>query len=408
MFDLLLKHAFNLGLRGITILLRFALVFGLGKYYSTEDLGVYGLFNTTITIVIFFLGFDFYAYAHREILKAQKPQQVTYLLNSLAFFAITYLVVLPVCLVVFFAGVLPVEYIAWFYIIVTFEHIGQELYRLFILYDKQLFANILLTIRMASWIVPVVGYWVVADFKELRLEPIFWMWISGQAVAIIVGVIGLRRYYKGVGRTGPIDWYWIKRGIPVASQFLVGTIAYKIIEFSDRYFLDYYLDKTAVGVYTFYYNFANLLQTLVFTIVIAQLYPKLAEYYGNNEMDKYNEYKKSFTRQVFWVSIGSSVLVLLAIIPAIEIVGKQEFYDNFLTYGLLVFAITLLNLSFIPHYILYAVGKDRIIMVSTIVCALVNVTSNLIITPRLGLAGSALSTVISYFVLMIIKFFYAK
>ncbi len=407
MANSLINHVSNLGLRGLTILFRFLLVLGLGKYYSTADLGLFGLFNTTVTIVIFFLGFDFYSYAHREILKKDKDNQLEFITGSIAFFAITYLIVFPACLIVFFFNVLPLEYLFWFYIIVFFEHISQELYRLFILFGYQLFANVLLFIRVAVWVIPVIIYWLMKDFTGLDLNIIFWCWSVGSGGSIVIGIVYLKRYYSGIPYNLTINWDWVKKGIPVSAQFLVGTLAYKIIEFSDRYFLNYYLDKKAVGVYTFYYNFANILQTLVYTLAIAQLYPKLTEFFAKNDLVSFNTYKVKFIKQIILISVLSSVVVMAIIVPAIEITGKQEFYDEFLTYVVLIAAVTFLNLSFAPHYVLYSMHRDKIIMISTVACALINIVCNLLLTSRFGLIGSALSTLTSYAFLMIIKFYYA-
>lgn len=400
-------HVSNLGIRGLTILLRFVLVLGLGKYYSTEDLGVFGLFNTTITITIFFLGFDFYAYAHREILKSDKSLQVGMLSNSIVFFIATYLVVLPVSLAVFFLDVLPIQYLTWFYLIVILEHFSQELYRLFILFGNQLFANILLFLRMAAWILPAIGYWVASDFVGLQLRAIFFWWVLGVGISVIVGFVRISRHYSNLSFSSEINWIWIRKGVPIATRFLIGTIAYKVIEFSDRYFLDYYLDKKAVGVYTFYYNFANVLQTLVFTLVIAQLYPRLVEYYTNSEFTLYQEYRVKFFKQVLIVSLGGSLIVLFGIAPAIEIIGKPEFYENFSTYVVLIVAIAVLNISFVPHYVLYATGRDNVIMMCTLGSALINILCNLILTSRFGMIGSAVSTLMSYIFLVGSKYYFS-
>lgn len=403
----LIDHSLNLGIRGITIVLRFLLIFGLGRYYSTEDLGVFGLLSTTITIVIFFLGFDFYAYAHREILAAGKKEQVKHIGSSLALFAITYIIVLPICLFIFFANILPIHLLVWFYVLAILEHISQELYRLFILFSQQLFANVLLFLRMAAWILPVLFYWLFNDFVDLQLEIIFSAWCVGLLVSVGLGIYRLKQHYASVSIDWQVDWQWIRRGIFVSAQFLVGTLAYKVIEFSDRYFLDYYLDKKSVGIYTFYYNFANTLQTLVFTLVIANLYPKLAEYYVTGKKDLFESYKQQFQKQVILISLIGSILVFFIIFPILYFVAKPEFYDSITTYAVLIVAVTLLNISFVPHYVLYAKGRDKAIMVTTLVCAGINIVFNLMLTQKYGLLGSASSTVLSYSFLLISKYIYA-
>lgn len=398
----------NLFLRGLTIGLRFILVFGLAKYYSIYDLGVYGLFVTTTTLLIFFLGFDFYSYAHREILATPDRLQPDLIKNKIAFWGISYLIVGPLAGVIFLTGILPSSLIFWFYLILLFEHLAQELYRLFILLGQQVFANILLFIRMAAWVIIVLIYWIVNNFQNLDITIIWMLWSMGVISSVILGFHRLINHYKPFKLSPGIDWQWIKKGIVVSIPFLIGTLAFKVIEFSDRYFIDFFVGKEAVGVYTFYYNFANVLQTVVFTLVIAELYPKLIEYYQNGDSQLFAQASKKFSRQVTLISASSMVVVALCIIPAIEIIDKPEFYDDFAAYIVLIIAVTLLNISFIPHYLLYAKRKDKILMVTTLYGAGVNVLGNLILTRYFGLIGSAFSTLLSYLLMVILKYRYLK
>lgn len=71
----------------------------------------------------------------------------------------------------------------------------------------------------------------------------------------------------------PIDWQWIRRGVKVSLLFFVGTIAFKLIDFADRYFIDYYHTKTDVGIYTFYSSMANLVEIIVHTAVVIVFLP---------------------------------------------------------------------------------------------------------------------------------------
>ena len=52
--------------------------------------------------------------------------------------------------------------------------------------------------------------------------------------------------------------------------------------------------------------------------------------------------------------------------------------------------------------------KDKVIMTSTLVAVLFNISLNFILIPLYGLIGGALATLISIFVMMSFKLFYAK
>lgn len=400
------KAVLNLLVRGTTIVLRFALVFGIGKYYSTEELGVFGLFNTTVTLMVFLLGLDFYYFAHREFLNSPKDQHSALIRDNIIFWLIAYAVICPLSLLVLPNNVLPINILGWFYVILILEHLSQELYRYFVVFEMQLFANLLLFLRSGAWVIVIAIQWIAMDFKGLELTAIWQAWTIGAAVSVMIGFAALKGRLPDAKLLGPINFKWIKDGLRISLRFFLATIAYKVIEFSDRYFLDVYHGKSAVGVYTFYYNFANVLQTVVFTIVIAELYPKLIQYFRPETIEDYVAYERTFKRQVSIISVMGGFLLIVGIIPVLWVMEKPEFDQYFNVYVVLIIGVTLQNLSFIPHYILYAQKKDNVILATTVVGALINVSFNLVLTSQYGLYGSAISTLVSYLFILLAKFYY--
>ena len=65
----LTERSINLFLRAITIALKFLLSILVIKKLSIEDYGIFGLFQSTIIIMTFIVGFDFFSFSAREMLK---------------------------------------------------------------------------------------------------------------------------------------------------------------------------------------------------------------------------------------------------------------------------------------------------------------------------------------------------
>ena len=76
----------SLFLRGVSILSRFLIVFFLTKEISLEFQGQYTLLNTTISILVIFLGLDLYVYITRQIIRVQS--NYIFFLKQLLFFNI--------------------------------------------------------------------------------------------------------------------------------------------------------------------------------------------------------------------------------------------------------------------------------------------------------------------------------
>jgi O-antigen/teichoic acid export membrane protein len=88
--------------------------------------------------------------------------------------------------------------------------------------------------------------------------------------------------------------------------------------------------------------------------------------------------------------------------------GKIEFYAHLPVYYILILANTILNISYVPHYILYAKDADRLIVWSTLTGSLLNITGNILVIPRYGLIGASLSILVSYLVIWALKEYYAQ
>ncbi|WP_297484114.1 oligosaccharide flippase family protein, partial [Sulfurimonas sp.] len=258
----------NLGLRGLSMLAKFLLIIYIGKFLSVSELGEYGLFVTTVTISIYFLGLDFYTYNTREILAKEKEARLPLIRDQFVFHLLVYVIVLPLLLSIFLFGIIETKFIVYFYLILVFEHLAQELYRLYTTLQKPIFANFLLFLRTGLWVYVIIAVWYVNIDGLKNLTTVWIGWIVGSFVSIIVGVVSLNKEYDFKGLAEKIDWVWIKNGLKVSMPFFVATLAYKVIEFSDRYMIDYYMTKADVGIYTFFGSIANTINIVVFTLVI--------------------------------------------------------------------------------------------------------------------------------------------
>lgn len=394
----------NLMLRVLTIALRFLLIFYIGKFYTASNLGIFSLFGTTTAIAVMLLGFDFYAFSQREIIGQEKGIQFRRLIDQLAFWAISYFLFLPVTYFVFLSGVLPIELTFWFYCILVFEHLSQELFRLLIAIRLQFVANVLFFIRTSAWVIPVFAYWYWSDFADFTLDIIWICWFVGSMLSVIIGFIWIGIYYRGYITFGPVDWRWIESGFYVTIPFITCTVAYKIVEYSSRYFIDLILSKADVGIFSFFMNIVNVMQTFVYTLVIQEMYPRLTELYlTDSSEESIKEYQEKFFRGVVSFSLIGLFGLAIVIFPLMHFLNRSDFAKELPAYFVLLVGAVLMNLSFVPHYILYARRKDNIILNATLISAGISLVANFFMISYFGILGAAISFFISSLMLYVFK-----
>jgi len=111
---------------------------------------MYGLLTITISYALYFLGFDFYIFTTREVLKAELETQGRLLKSQVGLSLLLYAVFLPLSMSLFVFGLLPWWLAPWFLGLLILEHINQELNRLLVAINRQLIASWVLFLTRAS------------------------------------------------------------------------------------------------------------------------------------------------------------------------------------------------------------------------------------------------------------------
>jgi len=221
---------------------------------------------------------------------------------------------------------------------------------------------------------------------------------------LLLGIYKISTMFNISKKQFKVNYIWITTGIKISSIFLLSTFMLKIIEFSDRYMIKYILNHESLGIYTFYVSFSNVAQVIVFTVVVMTFLPSILD---SNKIN-YINLKNKFNKHIIIVSIISFFVVILALYTALFIVSKNLLYENIIVFYILNFAILIQNISLIYYYTLYKRKKEKIILISTIVAAIINVICNFIFIPHFGLIGAALSTIIAIFTMSVFQYFFIR
>lgn len=391
----------NLVYRGLTIIFKFLLSIIIVKKLSVHDLGVYGIFQTTVTLMVYILGFDFYTYNARELLKTNSKDPSFYIGNQMVFHALFYLLIIPLSLLLFFNNVISTEYLIYFYLILVAEHISQEIYRILIVLKKSVIASFTLLLRAGLWIFVLYFIWVF-NWTSQTIKDIFVLWSIGALISIIIGIFYIRFNFKFA-----VDFTWINKGIKVATPFFIATIFYKIIEFSGRYFIDFYWTKEDVGIFTFFSGIANTMFVFVQSTVIIVMSPYLIE--GSNKgFKEFSKVFKNYKNQILYTTGIGFLLASVFIYPLLMYLNNDLLTQNIVVFFLLLLAVTFFCFSYIPHYGLYAFHKDKQLLWASLIGAIINIITNFVLVPSYGVLGAAIAQALSMLSLFLSKEFLYK
>ena len=392
-------------LRGISIVAKFVFT-ALFFKFSEAGFGEYSLVATTILLLVFLMGMDFYSYANRAVLAPDSnPQKIIF--NQFSLYAILYILLAPVVYLVFKAADFNSDYFGLFFLVLITEHLNFEFYRLLFVFKKPLAANLNLFLRNGLWVL-AASIWLLV-YQQIDVKTVLWFWLIGDLAALMFSLaISWSKRHKISLQNFKWDKSWIIKGLIVSLPYILGSLAYKTIEFSDRYLIDYFMGKQAVGVYAFFANMANVLNIVIFTLVISVLYPTLVESIMHKNQSLFNKIFRQFRKEIILYSIVIGVGLLIFLPVVLYVIGKTQYVDKLYIFVLLLLANMVLNFSFLYHFIIYAHHEDWRIFRATGLAAVLNIVLNWFLIPFWGIAGAAVSTLASFGLIAVLKYFDAR
>jgi O-antigen/teichoic acid export membrane protein len=374
--------------RAIGILSRFLITFLFTKKISLEFQGEYTLYNTSITLIILLLGLDFYMYSNRYVIK-HNDRALFALKNQFVLQLVMYTISFAVFYLLFGDTYFGLKFLLLFFSTTFLDHLAQDFFRLYIVLKKVLLANIILFIKSSLWTGFLVIYLFLDEKPTISIEQVLIYWSFSSVLAIIIGFYfypnSLNFFKEEISKT------WILKGIKVGCLLLVATIFSKIIEYSDRYLIEYFLGTKSVGIYSFLFQLSNLVNVVIFTIYISFIYPNLMESVHKEDLLGLKSYNNQIINKST-IIIVIYFLVSIVFLPIIiKIVARNELYDYQLVFYVLLIGNLFLNYNFAAYYALIALEKERQIIYVSFFGCIINLVVNIVFIPIFGIITGAFS-----------------
>ena len=354
----------NVILQGVTLATRFLLIFFLARFLEPAQLGLYGLLTATIGYSLYLLGFDFYTFTTREILKRERHEWGGLLKNQGALSLVLYAIFIPLLSLIFFNGLLPWRLAGWFFALLVLEHINQELGRLLVAISEQLLASVILFLRQGTWALAVTALMIVEPATR-SLDVVLGAWTVAGLVTASVGTYRLTKL-NIAGWQKKIDWKWISAGLKISLPFLFATFAIRGVFTLDRYWLQSLGGLDILGVYVLFISIGGALLAFLDAGLFAFSYPALISAFQRKEPVVFYKAVRALVVQTMLIVVLFAVSSLLLISPLLGLLGNPLYVTQQYLYPWVLTAMVLYALTMVPHFALYAQGLDRPIIYSHI------------------------------------------
>ncbi len=215
------------------------------------------------------------------------------------------------------------------------------------------------------------------------------------AIRFAIFILCYTGIVKEIGIKAP-DFSNIKPYLYYGLPLIVSSALVWIVKLSDRLIIKYFLDFSAVGIYSAAYNIASIV-TLYSVTLQGGLAPTLATLWNQNKIEKARE-KLSLSLKYFLLFAIPSCFGLLALSKEIlRVFTRPEFIEKgYLIIPIVGFAITCYGIYFLSANVLGLVKKTYLITIILGVGALINVVLNFLLIPRINILGAAIATLIAF------------
>lgn len=206
----------------------------------------------------------------------------------------------------------------------------------------------------------------------------------------------------------PIGGYHFKRHLKAVAIFFAMACASTIYTHMDTVMLGFLTTDADVG----YYNAAVRIKSILVSIVTslgAVLLPRASYYVEHKLMDEFRRISKKAINFVFLAAGPLLVYFVLFARQGIYFLSGAAYEGSVLPMQIIMPTLLFIGLTNIMGIqVLVPMGKEKIVLYSEIVGAVVDVICNLILIPKYAAAGAAVSNLVAEAAVLLVQFFALK
>ncbi len=194
----------------------------------------------------------------------------------------------------------------------------------------------------------------------------------------------------------------VKEVLGFGGPLIPASLAGIVLTSADRYFLDAYMSKTEVGLYSLSYRIASIISIIIiqpFSIAWAPYMFSLLN--QDNAKDIFRKVLVYYSFFAVWVGLFLSVFAL----EGLMILATPEYYIAYQVVPLIVISYILTGMDTILMAGIHIKKKTIYVSAFFLSAATVNLSLNYLLIPKMGMWGAAIATILSY---MFMNFLYFR
>ncbi len=201
----------------------------------------------------------------------------------------------------------------------------------------------------------------------------------------------------------------------------LNSLGFYLVGYVDVLMITYFLTLTEVGVYNTVLPTALILSYLASSLAIV-MFPVSANLYAKNSLKKLNLWIKRLYSLIAFIIIPPSIIMAVYSTPLLDILfGKAYSSESLmvnifgystpsgpLALSILALGIFMVSIARLNFSIFSGIGKPAETTKIIGVAATVNIILNILLIPKFGISGAAITTTVSYLIMMVMSIIKAR
>ena len=180
-----------------------------------------------------------------------------------------------------------------------------------------------------------------------------------------------------------------------------------IVGTSDRYFITHFLGLSQTGIYTSSDTLGGLI-ALFYGPIQFVLYPMLARLWEEKRHTTIKNYMEYSTKLYLTLAIPAVAGIALLSQPLLRLITTSQFLIGNTLVFLIAAGTLFLGIYNIDVNVILFSKKSKLLPLMIGAVSILNVVSNVILIPHIGMLGAAISNIVSFFVLALIVGIWAR
>ncbi|WP_144098318.1 lipopolysaccharide biosynthesis protein [Croceicoccus sediminis] len=266
-------------IRVATLAMRFALTIYVTAVLGLAEMGRLGLVQGLTALVPSVVGMGLNFHMCRDLVGRDPADRIAIVRDRMAFTArLMGIVAVPGVIGVWIFDAVPGTAAILITAILVAEVWAMDAYIALTGMRMNVIANWGVLLRTAAW-VPAVIVCGLADSGLRTLDFVYAGWLLGHAAnfAMMAGMLHARGLWHRWREDDPTGW--VGTAMPGAMRIWPSDIALALITYGDRFILSAVVGDRMLGVYVFFWTFANMIRTLLQSAIVTPALPRLIDLY---------------------------------------------------------------------------------------------------------------------------------